>query len=286
MVTISASKTQENSVKKLLDECPEVRPFPAVVTQLLAAIQNPDAKAATIAGIIECDPALAIRLLRMANSPLYGLRTEIQSIEHACTVLGMRPLKTLALTVAGVGMFSEGSGAQTERNALWSHSLGCATVARLLARTVPSVSSDQAFLAGVFHDVGKLLFFDLVPSEYSNLTQIYSASELTGQEQARFETTHELIGMKSAHSWNLSESVKVAIGYHHRPEESPNHFDLAAIVNVADGLARTFGVGSAGTPYLDVSDHVIQELGLSQDVLAGIHDESHAAYKEITNVCK
>ncbi len=90
-------KTAEKlELKKRVQEClaerPEVRPCPAAVTQLLAACQNADAKAETFVKIIECDPALSVRLLRMANSPLYGLANGVRGIGHAISILGIRQL--------------------------------------------------------------------------------------------------------------------------------------------------------------------------------------------------
>ncbi len=156
-------------VQECLAERPEVRPFPAAVTQLLAACQDANTKAETFVKIIECDPALAVRLLRMANSPLYGVANGVRGIGHAVSILGMRQLKNLALSVAGKAMFSEGSKAAEERQNLWNHSLGCAAVARVLAKSVPTVSPEVAFLAGMFHDVGKLFLYDVVADEYAEM---------------------------------------------------------------------------------------------------------------------
>lgn len=280
------SESLSRSLAQKLDERPEIRPLPAVVPKLLVALQDTSSPIGLIASIIESDPALAVRLLRIANSPLYGIRTEIRSIEHACSLLGMRALKSLALSVAGAGMFSRGSTASKERTALWEHSLGCATIAKLLAESIPSVTKDDAFLAGIFHDVGKLLFLDVIPEEYARLTDSYLGRELADHEQSHFELTHEQIGLRWAHAWNLPEGIKMAIGFHHQPAESPNHADLVNAIHIADGLARSYGVGSPSTVDVTLARETKERYGLDAAAVENLQRDAHVLYKETKLACQ
>ena len=274
-------------VQERLGKQSEIRPFPAAVAQLMAALQDPNSSSASLAQIIECDPVLAVRLLRMANSPLYGLSREVRSIAHATSMPGTRTLRTLAMSAAGATMFGSGSSAAAERERLWQHSLGTAAVARILAGFEPKVSADDAFLACVFHDVGKLLLFDVIPEAYVDLTQTYVGADLVEQEQRVFEVTHSDIGLKSAHAWNLPENLKVAIGYHHRPAEAPAHFELSAIVYVANKLARLWGVGSPVTPELegDGGDRILEQLDFNSDILAQVKEQAESAFAETQELC-
>jgi HD-like signal output (HDOD) protein len=268
-----------NNVQKILNENPEVRPFPAAVTQLLAACQDPNSNAMTFERIVECDAGLAARLMRMANSPIYGLGTKIHSVSHATTVLGVRQLKNLALSVAGANMFSSGKTAARQREELWRHSLGCATIARLLAKTTKSVAPDDAFLAGIFHDVGKLLLFDVAPAEYIDLIENCEPQQLSLEEQRLFGVNHEQIGLRSAISWGLSEDLQIAIGFHHHPDEATAHKEFAMIVYVANNLAKSWGIGTDEPRECDVT---FESLNANEASLADVREQARRAYDEAT----
>ena len=262
MLKAAEKRRLSSLVHDALKAKPEVRPFPAAVAQLLAACQDPNANAARFEKIITLDPALAVRLLRMANSPLYGLASEVRSVSHAVAILGIRQLRSLAMSVAGAGMFAQGKTASIERAELWSHSLGCATVARLLAATVPGVSAEDSFLGGIFHDVGKLFLLDVVPAEYNDMSMHCFGDDLAREEQFVFDITHEEIGLRSAHAWRLNESLKVAIGYHHRPTETPLNPELVRVIHAADLLARQWGIGSSQHDFPDY-DATLADFNLS-----------------------
>lgn len=274
-------------VQERLNKQAEIRPLPAAVTQLMAELQNPDCRSASLAKIIECDPALAVRLLKMANSPLYGLSREVRSIAHATSILGTRALKTLAMSAAGASMFASGSSLATQRKGLWEHSLGAAAVARVLAESEPKASPDDAFLASVFHDVGKLLLFDVIPEAYVELSKTYVGDELVEHEQQLLQVTHADIGLKSAHAWNLPENLKVAIGFHHDPAKAPAHFELTAIVHLANKLARAWGIGSQLGPEgeSESSDNILQQLDHDSDFLGKVRERAEAAFADSQTIC-
>ncbi len=241
MLKAAPRPSLQDLVQDRLSQNAEIRPFPAAVTRLLAAIQDESATATTFEKIIECDPGLSVRILKMANSPFCGLANEVRSVGHATSVLGNRKLKSLALSVAGGAIFSDSASAAKERQARWSHSMGCATVARLLAKSLPDLSPDDAFLAGIFHDVGKLLLYDVVPEDYARLHTDCFGQAHVDEEKRVFGVTHEEIGLTSAHSWGLSKEVKTAIGFHHHATTSPIHAEYATLIHVANGLALFLG---------------------------------------------
>ena len=280
MLKTAEKRELTKRVQEFLAERPEVRPLPAAVTQLLAACQDANANAEKFVKIIECDPALAVRLLRMANSPLYGLANDVRSISHAISILGIRQLKNLALSVAGKAMFSEGSTAAKERQDLWNHSLGCAAVARVLAKSVPTVAPEDAFLASIFHDVGKLFLYDVVADEYAQMASLYIGQKLVAEERFVFGISHEEIGLKSAHAWGLPEDVKAVIGHHHRPEESPVHRTFVTVVHIADRLARAWGIGSEVATDSDIFIDTAEKLVLDEELLASEEERAREAFDE------
>ncbi len=280
MLGVAEKQELKTRVQECLAERPAVRPFPASVTQLLAVCQDANANTEKFVEIIKCDPGLAVRLLRMANSPLYGLGNEVRSIGHATSILGIRQLKNLALSVAGSAMFSEGVTAAKERKDLWSHSLGCAAVARELAKSVSTVSPEDAFLAGIFHDVGKLFLYDVVTDEYAQIASLYIGEKLVIEERSVFGISHEEIGLKSAHAWGLPEDVKAVIEHHHQPETSPIHRNLVTVVHIANRLARAWGIGSEVATDSDIFAQTTEQLVLDEQLLASVKEPAHEAFDE------
>ena len=270
-----------SKIAERLRKSPEVRPFPAAVAQLTSACQDPNTDIRTFESIIECDAALSGKLLRMANSPLFCPAGQVKTISHAVALLGIRKLKSVAMSVAGSAMFSSGSQAQDQRRYLWNHSVGCAVVAQCVARHVPDVEPDEAFLAGVFHDIGKLLFYDTIPDEYSEVDAEFNGERLVEEEDFLFGTTHELVGLASADSWKLPSEIRSAIGWHHRPAESESCPAYAQVINLADRLAKLWGIGSDVMSKDELQDGE-QDVPLTklQSHLEPIQDEARRLFDE------
>jgi HD-like signal output (HDOD) protein len=267
-------------IEEHLRRSPEVRPFPQAVTRLVAACQDPNANSRTFEAIIECDPALSVQMLRLANSPLFCPVGDVKSIAHAVSLLGLRKLKSLAMSVAGAKMFSSGKTAEAQRQQLWCHSVGCAIVARGLAKYIPGVDADDAFLAGVFHDVGKLLFYDVAPDDYSGLEATFSGLSLVDNEDILMGTTHQKVGLTSAVSWRLSDNIKAAVGWHHHPEQAASCSEFAAVIGIADSLAKNWGIGSQAELLPELPSKLSHDFGLTEEQLSEMEVEARQAFGE------
>ncbi len=273
MLKVAERRRLTGLVQQTLKERPEVRPFPQAVAQLLAACQDSSSTPASFEKIIQTDPALSVRLLRMANSPIYGLTAEVRTISHAVAILGMRQLRHLALSAAGAKMFSQGNTSGGERERLWNHSLTAAVTARLLARRTGKADQDEAYLAGIFHDVGKLFLFDVVPEEYAELTASVPREQVIEEEKFVFGVSHEEIGLKSAHSWALAETLKAAIGYHHNPQESPIHVEFVELIADANQLAHGWARQSETQAEDETVRAITERLGYLPDQAQQLADD-------------
>ena len=267
-------------IEKHLSSAAEVRPFPAAVARLTAACQDPNACSKTFEPIISCDPALSVKVLRVARSPLYCPQGGVKTIPHAVSLLGLRKLKSVGMSVAGAAMFASGATAQQRRQALWQHSVGCAVVAGRIAEYVPGVDPDDAFLGGIFHDIGKLLFYDAIPEEYAELDESMSGLQLIREEEFLFGRTHEQIGLASAVSWQLPDEVKAAVGWHHRPEEAEFCADYARVVGTADYLSKHWAIGSDEVPNTSEVDEMMRHLGVIAQHLERLEAVSRSDYEE------
>jgi len=198
---------------------------------------------------------------------MYGFTNAIRTVDHAIVVLGFQCVRDLALSMAGAEMFALGSTAAEQRAALWQHALGCATVARLLADRTPSIPPNEAFLGGIFHDVGKLIFYDLVPDEYVGLTAGIPSMPSVELERQTFGLTHEEIGMRCAEDWRLPPTMIGAIGYHHHPSSAPHDQLFVWLIHMADRLARRWQVGS-NEECVDGDPDVPEDIPLKLDAAA------------------
>lgn len=213
-----ATATTPKAFLAMLDELPELKTFPAAASRLMAEFNNPNLTPKRIAEMVSCDPAMAGHLMHVANSPLYGYCGQIRTIEHAVVVLGMRSIHQMILTMAGSAVFSDGKTAMRERKTLWKHSLAVATTARVIA-DYWDVAPGEAFLAGVFHDVGKLVIFDLASDAYVELnSRPLDSNERLEWEQSHLGIDHAALGMDCADSWGLPGDIAEAIGQHHHAE--------------------------------------------------------------------
>ena len=178
-------------------------------------------------------------------------------------------------------MFATGKGVAEERHRLWLHSLGCATVARVLAEERRSVASDDAFLAGIFHDVGKLFLFDVDPQSYGSIAADENSVLV---EREVYGVTHEEVGQKSAHSWGLAENIKVAIGSHHCPKDATTHEEFVMLISGANDLAKYWGIGTRSVQDEELVARIIEKTGLSPAGLDQLHERVTSQFANVTDM--
>lgn len=281
MLTKKKKTTPSEIVEVALKNEHEIRPFPESVSRLIEAMKKPDSSAQTLADIVEIDIAFSTRILRVVNSPMFGMANEIRSIRQATTILGQKALKNLALSYAGSQIISGDGIAKAERAALWEHSLGCATVARTLCDFVPGINPEDAFLAGVFHDIGKLFFLEVIPEEYCTLDALWTGgAELQAQESELCGCLHTQAGLKLALLWPLPDAVKAAVHYHHSPEQDMEDSRLTRLIHVANGLARLVGIGSPKSNEADALDKAEEFFSLSQNQIQDSLVRASEAFSE------
>lgn len=231
-----------------LEALVELRPLPAIASQVLAICSNGDGDVMKLTKLIECDGALSTRLLSMVNSSSFGYSREVNSIKQAVVILGARQLSQLAVTIATQTVFSQGGEGSADRLRLYEHSLATATLSRILAQRASEfqlpteVESSDAFLAGVLHDVGKLIICDVEPAFFSNMVATGSEANTLQVEREKFGIDHAQIGTEFGSYWMLPTSVGDAISNHHQPPD-PHPSALIQILKLSNQLVRVWGIG-------------------------------------------
>lgn len=226
----------------------EIASPPGIYFQLKKIIEDPDGEFDDIAKIISGDPPLAARLLKIVNSPFYGLMAKVESISHALSIVGSEQLSELALATAVVSKFDGFSKEEFDIRAFWTHSLGCGFAAQLIAEHINYENPERMYLAGMLHDIGQLVLLKEDAKRYAQVIAQLKKSEdknLVGAENEVLRFNHAQIGGILLNEWKLPPSISTAVTHHHEPLKAKRFEKEAAIVHVSEILLYDMGLGSS-----------------------------------------
>jgi HD-like signal output (HDOD) protein len=225
------------SMAQLVGEVSLLPSVPKSFQELLACVQGPDASVAQAARIIGRDVAMTANVMKLVNSAFFGSRHTITSVERAVTCLGLDTLSTLVL---GQGTFQTKlkitiDGFSMER--LWAHSILSASLARMIAMSerLSPIKTEEAFLAGMLHDVGKIVF-----ATRADMADKDSPAASLAERIAQMHAHHAEVGGYLLGLWGFPNSIVEAVAFHHSPVQQPGaELGIAAIVHIADQLAHS-----------------------------------------------
>jgi putative nucleotidyltransferase with HDIG domain len=228
--------------------------IPVVAIKVMQLIESENATAEELAKIVASDPAVAARVLKISNSSFYGCQRQIQTLSAAIVVLGFSTLRSLVVA-ASVKQVYKPYGL-TEKM-LWEHSFGAGLAARIIASQTRAANQEEAFLAGLFHDIGKIIMNSLDRDKFQEVMQhCYNEGISFGEsERGIYPFCHAEVGAYVIKKWNLPEVLITAILQHHTMEFSesdpPSVVTLTAVTSLADMFCLKLGIGSR-TPLEDL----------------------------------
>lgn len=247
--------------------------IPTVLRKLLAIIDKPRISINDIGVFIANDPVLTSRVLKIVNSPIYGFPGRIASVNQALILLGLNVVRGMLL---GVSVFE---AMQKTMVGLWEHSLGCAITSRIIAKKKGLKEPEELSVAGLLHDIGKVVLGLKFPDEYKQVMETAEKSEVFIFEAERdyFKINHADAGAWVAQKWNFPKSLVEIIEYHHKPHLSKAFPLETAIVHVADILTRAKGFGFAGDHFVPAVNPAAWETlklseGATKDILAEMEE--------------
>ncbi|KFB74241.1 MAG: putative domain HDIG [Candidatus Accumulibacter phosphatis] len=213
----------------------EVPTLPTIIIQAIKMMQNPNVDARAVERLMVNDPAISAKILRVANSAFFGFSRRVATIADAVRVLGFINVQGMLISVGAFDAF------RTERLNLvdfWKHSIATATAARFLSSRV-HCSADEAFMAGLLHDIGKLIFAVQAESAYRQVLELKRGSAMSSLEAERtlFEFTHPEVGEMVAERWDLPAKYLAAIAHHHDPAAAGDERMFCALIGLADQAA-------------------------------------------------
>lgn len=222
--------------------------LPDVATTVLAMSDHPDYSARDYERVIARDTALTAKILRTANSPLFGSNGKITSLQRAIALLGMNTLRSICVAVAfQSSLYNRQLNRRFAPIYFWQHSMATGCAARVLACIIQSPCSGEAFIAGLLHDIGKLVLSLYLPEELDRVYDLMQAKRISQYqaEQICFDgLTHQDVGRMAAERWHLPPVYASSIAKHHNPTEDVFEIDaLTACVHVGNCIAHEIDQG-------------------------------------------
>jgi len=268
-MTSGVSATADAMIASAIGRAGQLATLPEIALEVMRVAEDPQATGDDLNRVLSHDPTLSARILKIVNSAYYGVRREVTSIGTAIGLLGFAAVKSIAIAASLTRMFRGGSVAGGfEARELWKHSIAVATAARALAPAVPGIEPNDAFLAGLMHDIGIIVELQACRDEFGAAITAMAADEdlsFLDAEALHIGATHEAFGKALCKAWRLPAALATVTGHHHRPlllAEPEGR--LTALIHIADHLAARAALGYSRTVHgTEIDPLVLERLGLT-----------------------
>jgi putative nucleotidyltransferase with HDIG domain len=254
------------------------KPFPIAARRLEELTRNPKARLEQVVSVLETDPGLSVRLLRLVNSAGYGLKVRVTSVRHAAVLVGTRRLHQVATTAAILDLFETSNETAIE---LLEHAAVVGSLCRYLAVHL-GLPHDELFTCGFLHDIGKLMLLDTEGDKYATLVRAHgnAPDQMHIQERLAFGFDHATLGAHVLTAWNIPEPVPKVVLYHHQPARAMQDTLLSSMVHtlrLADMMSYALMLeGDAEGIALVTESEAAQYLEISEPQVAAMWSDLRA----------
>jgi putative nucleotidyltransferase with HDIG domain len=264
----------ERNIEKAIDAMPSL---PITVSKIVELANNPHSTPSDLNKVITLDPVLTAKVLKLVNSAYYGLSNSVTSIVKAIVLLGLNTIKNLAVSTAVLGTVKKKVAANAlNMDEFWRHCLAVGVTSRSIAAKigVDPKQREEFFIAGMLHDIGKIIMNDHIPEYYMEVFEAAANNNvpLWKEEVTSLEYDHARTGKLIAEKWQLSPSLTETISTHHAPtESSQENRVLVTAVAAADIFCVARATGFAGSLVPDqLTEECWNTLGIREEDLLGI----------------
>lgn len=275
--------TEKINIDRLVEM--QLPPLPGSVMRVASLAQDINTSARTLADAIGCDPALATRVLRAVNSPLYSMERHFTALPMAVNALGNQAIYLLVVVSATSEAFNQKKGRTALEKDLWEHALTVGLAAREISAALGMRAGEETFLCGLLHDIGKLLLLRHDVDLYKEVAAVEDDQLRLEREAELYGFNHAQIGALAALRWNLPDTISHVINHHHWPSEAGHSIFIVRAIAVADELAHAVGVpeDEAARERLLASESVAA-LRLTEAQLREVWDKTTAAVRETAQI--
>lgn len=279
---------QNEALETLFQRLSELSSLPSIALRIIEAAVDEGTDAEDLRQLIEKDPALAARIIRIVNSSFYAVRQEVADLKSAIALLGTKQIRNVAITVFVSRQFrSKNDKESLNRDRLWDHSMAVGAIARLVSKETNKADAEEAYLAGLLHDLGLLIIDQHLARHVPKIQSRMNDGE-TLHEAAQSVLTFDPSQLGAYVAWrsHFPPRLVSAIEFHQKPTEfDDEQRQLTDIVAVADYIATRSGVGVvADCETTDIDDGVLERLGLDETRLGEVWskvDDTIAAAKAV-----
>ena len=212
---------QINKIEEIIKGLEKLPTLPGIAMKILELVRSEDTNLKEIADVFSTDPPLSAKVLKLINSPFYGVRTQVTSVPHAVNLLGLNTVKNLALSFSLLRDYPKVNKEDFDYTSFWKQSLIGAVSCKLIAEKVIPSFAEDAFFLGLIHNIGILALIRCMPQQYSLVLKEKDRT-LCSYHEAENQIlgfNHMEIGGSLIRTWGLPETFSTPVLYHHNPEE-------------------------------------------------------------------
>jgi HD-like signal output (HDOD) protein len=288
MSTLAAgSQVRHDALDNFIRQVDEISTLPHIALRIVEVANNENSGATDLKAVLESDPPLSARVLRSVNSAAYALRTRVTNLQMAIAYLGCKQIRNLAITASVSDLFKKNEPIGTYRRAdLWRHFVAVGVCARLIAMRLRLANFEDAFLAGLLHDLGIILEDQHAHQSFRAVMLALDPNRTLPEiEREHLGFDHTLVGDRLAARWNMPDSVRAAMRHHHSSAAyRGGETAVVYCVEVANMICTLRQISSVGLNLLKPSTEAIRGLGLKKEdvvVLAQDLDRELKAHQDL-----
>jgi putative nucleotidyltransferase with HDIG domain len=255
--------------------------FPKSVQRILELTRDVNSTPKDLVEVIDKDPVVTVKILKVVNSAYYSLPKQITSIGHSVVYLGFNTIKNLALSIAAIGMLPKDNASGFDVQQYLLHSLATAGIAKQLAHKVDDADAMDCFIAGLLHDFGKVVFAQFMPNEFKAALEESQTtkSPLHQALQKHIGVDHFVVGAMLAEKWRFAPNLIETIA--HLNPDNLKDTDMIACVFAANQISKKMQFGFGGNPCFDELPAGVQKrLGGTLDEVATSMGDLSALFEE------
>ncbi|MEA3287215.1 MAG: HDOD domain-containing protein [Candidatus Marinimicrobia bacterium] len=273
---------------QIIDQLGSIPAMPVVVDKLRQLLADPDVDFRELADVLKYDPGMTANLLRLANSAYFGFRTQADNIRQCVSRLGTKRMGELVMTAA-VGPVMQGQikGYDLPAGELWKHSIAVAIGTEQLAGLLGLQIPEDAFTAGLLHDIGKIIMGTFIEVDTGPILELVEEQGVTFDEAERqvLGIDHAEIGALLFEKWNFPSAIINTARWHHAPQNFGAESLVLNLVHIADSVSMMSGIGTGqdGLAYR-ISDKILEKLPINNQIIEACAFETMIKVNELSDL--